>query len=99
MVPKKVWHPEDIKAEVRKRGVTLTQLAIQNDCEASVCRAALRRPSPRGEQIISAFLDVPPQQLWPQRYAKNGARRAPRHIRDENSRTREAAHRQIREAV
>jgi len=95
IVMPKAWHPEDIKAEVRKRGTTLTKLATDHGSHESLCRAALSRPSPAGEQIISAFLNVPPQQLWPTRYGKDGKRLARRHVRDGNTPNRDQTHRQI----
>ncbi|MFN3582575.1 helix-turn-helix domain-containing protein [Phenylobacterium sp.] len=94
----RVWHPEDIKAAVRKRGTTLSKLAVDNGGHESLCRAALKRPSPSGERIISAFLDVPPQQLWPDRYSKDGRRLDPRHVRDGDTAKRSQAHRLIAEA-
>jgi len=89
------WHPADIKAEVEKRGSNLSKLARENGKEESVCRQALRRPLPAGEQIISAFLKVPLHELWPERYAPNGRRYVTRHVRVENSHERAPAHRQI----
>jgi Ner family transcriptional regulator len=93
------WHPEDIKAAVRKRGATLTELALSAGGDGSVCRAALRRPSPVGERLISSFLGVPPQDLWPDRYSRKGERLPTRHVRDEDKRVRDGAHRQIERAV
>lgn len=87
------WHPEDIKAEVRKKGTTLSKLATDHGGAESLCRAALRRPSPQGEKIIAAFLNIPLQVLWPERYAPNGDR--VRHVRDETNQNRDRAHRQI----
>jgi Ner family transcriptional regulator len=91
----KGWHPEDIGAAVRKKGTTLSKLATDNGRHESLCRAALRRPSPIGEKIISAFLNVPPQQLWPDRYSIGGERLKTRHVRDGSSQNRNDAHRQI----
>lgn len=69
------WHPEDIKAEVRKKGTTLTQLALDNGLGESLCRLALiTRYSPRGEKAIAKFLGLNPYVLWPQRYDRNGHR-------------------------
>lgn len=88
----KVWHPEDIKAEVRKKGTTLSRLATDHGRHESLCRAALLRSSPVGERLIADFLNVPPEQLWPTRYAETGERRAGRHVRDENSLKHAAVH-------
>lgn len=86
------WHPEDIKAAVRKRGTTLTKLATDNDLSDSACRVALVRPLPSGEKVISAFLKVPLQVLWPDRYDQHGRRLSARHVRDQNKRVRSGAH-------
>lgn len=66
------WHPEDIKAAVRKTGVTLTQLALENDLPEAACRVALVRPRYWAEQVIAAYLGIPPFELWPHRYTRNG---------------------------
>jgi len=89
------WHPEQIKAAVRMRRTTLSKLATDNGLEESACRQALIRPSPSGELVISAFLDVPLQELWPERYGPDGRRYATRHVRVENKHVRDGAHRQI----
>lgn len=94
-----VWHPEQIKAEVRMRGKTLSQLALEHGCDESVCRAALIRSSPTGERIISTFLNVPLYELWPSRYSKAGARLVGRHVRDEDKQNRVPAHGLIGEAA
>ena len=88
-------HPEDIKAAIRKKDSSLTSLALANGLCESACRAALRRSQPAAELVISKFLGVPLHKLWPDRYDRTGSRRASRHVRDENKRKRDAAHRQI----
>jgi Ner family transcriptional regulator len=66
------WHPEDVKAAIRKKGVTLTELALRNGFSESYLRNALRRPLHDGEQIIARFLKVPAEQIWPDRYDADG---------------------------
>ncbi len=68
------WHPEDIKAAVRKKGKTLAMLASDAGLSKqalSVCLAS--RASERGDLIIANFLGIPPQRIWPSRY-RNGVR-------------------------
>jgi Ner family transcriptional regulator len=89
------WHRADIKAAIQKRGATLTKLALDNDLSESACRLALIRPSPSGELVISTFLGVPLQVLWPDRYDPYGRRLAARNVRFKNSNERNDAHRQI----
>ena len=87
------WHAEDIKAAIRKRGVTVSRLGRMNGLHESACRAALIRSQPRAEKVISEFLGVSLHELWPTRYDANGERRGPRHERDRLSRNRSGSHR------
>lgn len=91
------WHPEDIKAAIRKRGMTLTELATRNGLDESACRAALKRPQPEADRVISAYLNQPLHTLWPDRYDEEGLRI--RHVRDENTHERSAGHRLSRGAA
>lgn len=92
------WHREDIKAAIRKRGTTVTQLALDNGLSDSACRVALVRPSPAGESVIASFLGVPLQVLWPDRYDPYGRRLATRNVRDQSNHDSSETHRQIAEA-
>lgn len=64
----KGWHPEDIKAAVRKSGITLTALALDNELPSSACRVALKKPYYVAEQAISRRLKISAKVLWPDRY-------------------------------
>jgi Ner family transcriptional regulator len=66
------WHPEDIKAAIRKTGITLTGLALENGLAESAVRMTLIRPWPRVEAIIAARLGRRPQEIWPSRYDAEG---------------------------
>ena len=69
------WHPEDIKAAVRKQGSTLAELARAAGVKKQTLSACLvARASERGDRIIAEFLRVPPHHIWPSRYRKNGTR-------------------------
>jgi len=72
------WHPEDIKAAIRKRGITLTDLARRNDLDPSTVIQACHRPLYAGERVIAEFLGVPATQIWPDRYDGQGQPRHPR---------------------
>lgn len=74
----KVWHPEDIKAAIRKTGITLTTLGQSRGLGGSTCRVALTRPCPAGEIVIAEYLGVAPKELWPDRYHADGTPRHPR---------------------
>ncbi|HEY0328813.1 Ner family transcriptional regulator [Rhodopseudomonas rhenobacensis] len=62
------WDRFSIKAEVQRRGETLTGLAIDAGLEESACRVALVRRNTRGEQAIAAYLGIPVEDLWPDRH-------------------------------
>ena len=76
--PTRNQHPEDIKAAVRKRGKTLTQLALDSGLSASACRTALLEPVPAGNRAIATFLGTPVQLLWPEWFDEHGRRRSAR---------------------
>jgi Ner family transcriptional regulator len=82
----KGWHPEDIKAAVRKRGKTFTALAREHEVDPSTPRLAASRPCYTGEQIVAGFLGIPPQELWPDRYSEDGHPLHPRvHLHNKRS--------------
>ena len=67
---RKGWHSEDIKAAVRKTGVTLSDLALAAGLTESACRVALKRPHWDAEMAIAERIGVSPRELWPQRYER-----------------------------
>ena len=73
------WHKEDIKAAIRKRGITMEGLARANEMPASTVRNALSRPGYSGELVISRFLGIPAHELWPDRWTPDGRRIRPRY--------------------
>lgn len=64
------WHRADIKAAVEKRGKTLTSLANESGVHPAACRRAICARNPPGERAISALIEVPLWELWPDRWAK-----------------------------
>jgi Ner family transcriptional regulator len=66
------WHPEDVKAAIRKKGVTLSELSIRHGYSDAYLRNALQRPIFDAEQIIARFLRTPANQIWPDRYDDDG---------------------------
>lgn len=68
-------HREDIKAEIRKRGTTLKQLALRAGLSESACRKALDVPSPRAEAVIAKCIGRPLHKIWPDRYDVRGGRK------------------------
>ncbi|MBY0396025.1 MAG: helix-turn-helix domain-containing protein [Thermoleophilia bacterium] len=62
------WHPEDIKAAVRKTGISLDALGRANGYAQGSIRTVLTQASPRAQAIVAARLGVKPQVIWPSRY-------------------------------
>lgn len=71
------WHPEDIAAAIRKRGVTLTGLALRYGLNSAAVRHCLGKPHGQAEAVVARFLDVPAAELWPDRYDAKGRRLQP----------------------
>lgn len=92
------WHPEDIKAKVRKSGTTLTALAIQAGLSNSACRKSLTVASPASDKVISEKLNIPLHELWPSRYDATGKRIKNFHKR-ENSSPKEPVSQRLSEGV
>ena len=65
---KKNMHRADIIAAIRKQGKTLTQLSVEAGLHPRTLATALDRKYPKGEKIISDFINVPVQEIWPERY-------------------------------
>lgn len=95
------WHPEDVKAAVRKTGASLTALALAHGLSESALRRALLSPWPRAQTIIARHIGLRPQAIWPSRYdAKGRPRRGISTIgRGERSPTPSIPHRQKSEAA
>lgn len=72
------WHSEDIKAAIRKCGVSLEGLSEANGLDKRACSLALIRPHFAAELVIAEFLGRSPRELWPQRYDADGTYRHPR---------------------
>lgn len=68
------WHPEDIKAAVRKSGSTLAAIAIENGFDVSNMSHALTRRTPNAQRAIANHLGKSLHELWPQFYDANGNR-------------------------
>lgn len=97
-MPAKNMHPEDVKAAVRKTGITLTELALNNGLSESLARAALRRPQPSGNRVIAAYLGRKLNELWPEWFDVNGHRLPSKTVR-KHSRPERAGQGQKRKAA
>jgi Ner family transcriptional regulator len=72
--PKK-WNRHLILATIKDRFGSLTEFAATTPLSRGHFSVAARRPYPKAEAFISQALDVPLNQLWPDRYDATGRRR------------------------
>ena len=63
-----------IKAEIHRRGMTLTELAKRNGMHPTLCRQVSSRTNRKAQQAIADFIGQKPEDLWPDRYL-NGKHR------------------------
>jgi Ner family transcriptional regulator len=66
------WHPADIYAAIKKRGLSLSGLSTDNGYHPTAVGKALKQPWPKIERIIAAALRETPQTIWPSRYDPGG---------------------------
>lgn len=64
---------EAIKAEVHRRGMTLTELAIRSSLHPSILRKVKTMTHYAGQAALAAFIDQKPESLWPDRYPKKSS--------------------------
>ena len=70
------WHPADVIAALRKRGITLRALAVQHGLkDSSGMSVALVRSLPVNEKRIADALGLHPKEIWPSRYNEDGSRK------------------------
>ena len=65
------WDRHAINAEVRRRGLTLTGIALDANLHAGACRAGIIGMSRPGAEAIAKALDVPFRELFPDSYTRN----------------------------
>jgi Ner family transcriptional regulator len=70
MATRKEWDTHAIKAELARRGYTLTRLALDNGLHESACRRALSSSCLPGALVIAKTLGVTVQELFPGRYLR-----------------------------
>lgn len=78
-LPDGSWHPEDIKAAIRKRGLTLAELCEQMNVPKHSASKALAEPFTKGELAIAEYFDIPVQLLFPTRWTADKKRVRPRY--------------------
>lgn len=72
MEPSADWHWEDVKAAIRKRGITLADLSQQVGLGRSSVRHIKFQSFPRAQEAVAALLGVPAHHIWPSRYDEHG---------------------------
>lgn len=77
--PTEQWDRYSIKAEIERRGKTLTQLAKDYGMSDRTVRNALYHPSKKGELVIADFLGQPLYMLFPERWTVDNKRIYPRY--------------------
>jgi lambda repressor-like predicted transcriptional regulator len=62
------WHPENIKAEIHKRGLSFRALSLRAGYQKDSLKSVLRTPCKPYQQIVADALGVAPEEIWPSRY-------------------------------
>lgn len=62
------WAPSRVVGEIKIRGGNLRALSRASGLQADTLRNALYRHCPKYERIISDYLQVPVEKIWPSRY-------------------------------
>lgn len=62
------WDRHSILAEFRRRGVKLTEFAIENGRNPNTFRSVWTRWNRPNEKLIADFLGDPVEVVWPDRY-------------------------------
>ncbi|KKC27426.1 helix-turn-helix domain-containing protein [Sphingomonas sp. SRS2] len=75
-------HPEDLKAELRKKFGSLQHFETEYGLRPNSAAAGLRRPYEQVERAVAEALDRPASQIWPSRYAEDGERFSPQPTRN-----------------
>lgn len=65
------WHPQDIIAEVRKRGSSLARLTREHGFSRDVLYKCLTQRFPNGHNVVAAAIGQTKHALWPQWYDQN----------------------------
>lgn len=72
MSAKQDWPWWKVKAEVERRGGSLTKIANELGVTPATVTAVKTVPVPRAQQAIANFIGVAPTAIWPTRYSAHG---------------------------
>ncbi|TCL06299.1 MULTISPECIES: helix-turn-helix domain-containing protein [Sodalis] len=64
------WHPADIIAALKKRGMSLAAVSRKAGLASSTLANTLTKHWPKGEKLIAEELGMMPAEIWPSRYCK-----------------------------
>lgn len=78
-----VQRNEWIKFQLRMRGSSLSKLARRLGVTRQAVRNALSSPYPKMERAIAAELELRPEDIWPERYARRASARRGDHSESE----------------
>lgn len=67
------WGKNQFLIALRERDLTWAEISRQHGMHPDSLRTVVGRRWPRGEQIISGALGVPPEEIWPSRYPERQA--------------------------
>lgn len=68
----KDWHPAEVVAALRMKGISLRQLSQLNGYSKNSLAKALHKPYPLAEALIAEALDISAPEIWPSRYGTDG---------------------------
>ena len=66
------WHPADVLAALKKRGLSLAGLSVANGYHPTAAGKALKQQWPAMERLLAEALGLVPQEIWPSRYDAEG---------------------------
>lgn len=69
-----VWDPPSIKAEVERRGSTLSEISRKAGLFEAAARLGIRGGSYAGAKAVAAWLQIPFETLFPNMYLSRRAR-------------------------
>lgn len=67
------WDWPDIKSELEKRGITLTEIAVQLEVSPQAVSKVKKQASQRVQLAIAKALKRTPETIWPNRYRERRA--------------------------
>jgi Ner family transcriptional regulator len=76
-----VWDRHAIRAEVARRGSTLTAISVAAGLNPAACSSTFSKCYLAADRAIAEFLGIPLFELWPDRYDRDGQRLTRRRLK------------------